>query len=247
MDISLIIGIAIVTGIIVLVFGFRSGKISFKVLASIYLICTIIFLGFTLFIVKDALDFRDGLNDDKSLFLIVDEGYLIGSFELMPLSDATVNSANIVFEKNFIIQKSRFDTGDLENLSDGYYKLFIIHESLFELNLTEQVSLGSYDVSVAELLTLLRSENISSSFMNLSAFKLNKSIDSIQPPVVSELRSSLAIDLFSATSLGEDPTALLTEFKYEKVDIYPNSSLFKILRAIPEEFFDSLIKVFKGA
>jgi len=122
---TIVLFIIAVVGIVFLI---RIVKSVIKILFIGTIIVLVLFAGFTYFFVKDVSSFTKGITHDKNIFLLLEGEDVVTGITITGLNITTASSINT----NKVNKK--YKDKEYDDILDGSYKLFIINESAYEVD-----------------------------------------------------------------------------------------------------------------
>ncbi|MEM4714153.1 MAG: hypothetical protein QXQ79_01255 [Candidatus Nanoarchaeia archaeon] len=221
-------------------------------MGKILKIAGLIFLGVFLFsiyesylVFKDLQDLRENFENSKNLFILKLDEKIVAGFELNFSTGAPefLDNAKI----------TAFNTNFPDHLKD-YYKIFVFNDKIF-YDLPARFSVGDLNLTKEEFINLLKSADpieiyidysISKGFLEntseakiLMRQKIYEELGSDASKIKGLLFASVLKDVF------ENPITLLLAIKERKIEIYPETPFFKIIKYLPKFLLNFLAKKFR--
>lgn len=245
MDTAIVIGIIlfIIAAVIII-------KLTKKVLKAIFLIASLaaailIISGF--FIIADVKDFKDNFPNQPSLYLFEDKNTLLAGMSVV-FGEEEPKPIFITKEQLTSFQAS-FEKNNLQAIIGNNYKLFILSSNAFKD--IDKVKSGDIELSRQEILTLLSSETPLDNFI---LAQIGEAAPEQQREIYKQkLKQEAGIEtdaqfkgvlfmlLFGTAMEKQGPLFLFNQYKQGNIIIYPETTLFKLLKIIPSPLLEKAI------
>lgn len=251
--------IALLIYIVVIVLIFKFVKSVLKTVLLAALVLMVVVAGSTYFVYQDAKDLQTNFMNSSKRVLIADEGQIIAGFELVSFNNITYIDENLTqnyFEK------------DYKNLLEDNYKLIILNLEIFNetmeqginvpemnLNLNESMikSILYSDDSLTILLdyiinSMINQQNIPEELKeqvkNQAREKLKSEFTNNQK---GDIKSMIIGLLIKQKVEDEGANSLIMDYrgdkKGEKIYIYPETAVFKLIRFAPSTFVNKAVSM----
>ena len=242
MDILSIIGIIIFIALAVLIL--KLIKSTIKAVMLISSVLTVILIIGVFFVYSDANDFKENFPSVPSLYLLQKDDEIIAGFYGI-FSGTTTPS--LIGEEQLISYQNNFKENNLSQIRGDYYKIFIlkseVFDSLAEIRTEEDV------FSKETIFSFLESDtpvNDYLKFKNAPIGSRDDLLNSLNIRDDTEFKAVLFTVLFGALMEDQGSFVIFTQYKKENIIIYPETTLFRLIKIIPLSLLDKVVKISPG-
>lgn len=240
-------GIGTLIAVTVIMFLLRTFfKTAYRIITIIWFVMFLGGLAFGIMIYFDAKEFTTGFADNNSLFLLESEGDIIAGFVMTPNQEE-----HGAIEINETITQGYAEM-DYDSIikSGGFFKLMSFNETCFDdLN---QIEIGNdFFITTDIIFSIIKSDNSIEGYADwiidskgYSSTVKNSIIGNLEEDGIdaNEKMNGFLFRLIYSQANIEDPAFLIKKYRENKVVIYEETLIFKILKNFPEFLIKDLIQ-----
>ncbi len=211
----------------------------FKIFSIVSTITFILSLVIGALVYFDGQKFNEGFQSKEKIFLLNDEGITIG----VSLADATNPDTISYFSEDQLTSLTNLNVNqDYNTMLQDSWKLLVVDISMLK-------DAGSVETSPEQFLTneqalkLLRSDDPNMVLYNSIYGEIEES--QIERSPNQELKGSIFLIMLNQV-LRNDPVTFYKAIKNEKIIIYPETILFKVIKIVPDKALDKVSQIKRG-
>ncbi len=231
MELTLIIGIIafIVIGAILITI-LRS---VIKVIGIMIILLVVFIIVAGLVVYFDYSSISSNLMSSKKLFLFEDEKSIYTGMEVTSLDEKGIS---LITDARFLQLQESYAKNDLAQISEGYYKVFIFDKSFFDPD--KKVIINKVTFTNRELATIIKSNDPFAQVATIISAKEGIPHNNTSQIFYGKFKSGQELKgyVFGAMIDAEPVFSFVSGIKDKKVQIYPETAVFKAARLLPFNF-----------
>ncbi|MGV8150679.1 MAG: hypothetical protein ACP5NV_03055 [Candidatus Woesearchaeota archaeon] len=223
-------------------------KVLFKVVSIVFVLLIIFLIIGTIYILKDANDFKNNFSSSKNMFILAEsneESVNEDEIDIINIESAfELRNKTYIEVSDFEKLAKSYKTYEFSDINEDYYKIFVIKTSV--LDEIESIELSELKIELKgnEIRAVLESEDAGETLISILEDEYdikNPEVDFDNDELKQYLFTYTVTEIFNPKNVN----ILFSGIKDGAILVYEDSALFKSIRYIPTLFIkDATGKMF---
>jgi len=242
--------LTIILIILLIIFFLVIFKISNSIKRAVFFTTSLISLAIIIlgiFVFVDAAEFKENFPTSENLLMLEEDNSLAAGFYMQ---FSAGSQPSLITEDKLLIQNQYFKENNLEAIKGESYKLFIINKQA--LDTVDKIPFGEKTFTRQQTFDIINSENAIDDFLDIyftdipfdqKSLVKEQFLTGIKIKDDTEFKAMLFALLVSSAMEEKGPLLIFEEYKENNIQIYPETTLFKFIKKVPQSLLEKVVKL----